>query len=526
MKHTRPDLILYLALIGLPAILLGVCGARMLWIERARLAETRAESRQAVARQFAQRVTQTVRDTESEAMRLLRALPATDRPAALRHLAETEPLVRNVFLWERGKGLAYPDARSATEEERAFIRRCAPLFVPRAVWGETPENAPDTPPVPTRSGWRPWFTADQLSLIGWLETDDGNAVIGIELETMALLARLAGAFAEPPGGDGLRFRLLDGQGRIMLGTAPDDNTPTAALTDTNVPLTSALPHWTLACVGTSSPPGGTGVLALGAILLALLVAAVCGGGILLARDARAQRLDALRKTTFVSNVSHELRTPLTSIRMYAELLAEGRADSPDQTARFLRIIVEESKRLSGLVTNVLDFSLLGQGRKRYSLERIDLAACVADTAASVEEWLKARGLTCALTAPTDADITAQADHDALRQVLLNILDNAAKYASGTGTVDISVAQENGRATVRVADRGPGIAQPHASRIFEAFYRADTRTTATATGCGLGLSIARMLTRGMGGDLSHAPREGGGSVFTLTLPLADRQEELR
>jgi signal transduction histidine kinase len=524
MKRARPDLVLYLALIGLPAILLGVCGARLLWVERQRLAETRTESRRAVARQFALRITQTARDAEAEAMRLLRAIPETDRPASLRRLAETEPLVRNAFLWKRGEGLVCPDARSATEEERAFIRRYAPLFAPRAAWGDVPEetSGADAPSSPPRAGWRPWFAADQLFLVGWLAVSE-TEVVGVELETVALLARLADAFAESHGETGLRFRLLDGQGRVVLGAVPEEaslpsRTPPPAQPADTLSLAPALPHWTLVCADTAPPPGAGGMLALGACLLALLVASVCGGGILLARDARAQRLDALRKTTFVSNVSHELRTPLTSIRMYAELLAEGRAADPAQADRFLRIIVEECKRLSGLVANVLDFNLLGQGRKRYRLERLDLAACVAETVAGMEEKLNADGFVCTLIAPAADGLGVRADRDALRQVLLNVLDNAAKYASGTRAIEVSVSREEGRGNVHVADRGPGIDPAHAPRIFEAFYRVDTRVTAAVNGCGLGLSIARGLMRGMGGDLTYTPRAGGGSVFTLTLPL--------
>ena len=117
-----------------------------------------------------------------------------------------------------------------------------------------------------------------------------------------------------------------------------------------------------------------------------------------------------------------------------------------------------------------------------------------------------------------------ADRDAVRQILLNLLDHAAKYAPAGGPPEVSVRDAGrGAVALAVADRGPGVPPREAKRIFERFYRVDNAVTRETGGNGLGLSIARRLARGMGGDLRYRPRPGGGSVFELTLPRAPLQQ---
>jgi signal transduction histidine kinase len=118
----------------------------------------------------------------------------------------------------------------------------------------------------------------------------------------------------------------------------------------------------------------------------------------------------------------------------------------------------------------------------------------------------------------DTPVTVATDRDALEQIVLNLIDNACKYAAAGGEVTVSLAARTaGGATVRVADRGPGVPPEHRERIFEKFHRVDDALTAEKTGAGLGLSIARQLARGMGGELSYAPRNGAGAEFVLELP---------
>ncbi len=253
-----------------------------------------------------------------------------------------------------------------------------------------------------------------------------------------------------------------------------------------------------------------------AILCCILLLAILGGGWLLLRDAHRSAIDARTRTTFVANVSHELKTPLTTIRMYAEILNEGRTKDESRRAHYLDVIVQESQRLTRLINNVLDFSRLEQGRKTYRPEDLDLATETRRIVEAQNSRLQAVGLAVELEG-ADTPCPAHADRDAFEQALLNVLDNAAKYAVSGKRVLVHVASANGAAQVRVCDRGPGVPAAHRSRLFQQFHRADDSLTTRQPGCGLGLSISRRLLRDQGGDLRYETAENGGACFVLTLP---------
>ena len=369
------------------------------------------------------------------------------------------------------------------------------------------DAAPAATPEPGH--WRTWFEGNQLYLLGWQRLADG-AIRGVELETATLLSRLPDIFAS------LRdpatwLALRNGEGGVLVqsGGAAEAPGPIGIV----VPLAPELPHWEIVCSRLNANAARRPILLAAWLLLSLVLAALVSGGLLLARDAAAQRRDALQKTSFVSSVSHELKTPLTSIRLYAELLRDGRVSEALKQGKYLNVIVAESERLTRLVNNVLDFSRMEQGRRRYAIESADLARVLREVAEAQRDRLGAAGLTLAL-AGCDEPVLRPVDRDAVEQVMVNLLDNAAKYAAGGGEVTVALHATPGGADITVEDRGPGIAPPHWKRLFESFYRADCELTSHCTGCGLGLSIARRLMRGMGGDLLFAPREGGGCRFTL------------
>ena len=369
------------------------------------------------------------------------------------------------------------------------------------------DAAPAATPEPGH--WRTWFEGNQLYLLGWQRLADG-AIRGVELETATLLSRLPDIFAS------LRdpatwLALRNGEGGVLVqsGGAAEAPGPIGIV----VPLAPELPHWEIVCSRLNANTARRPMLLAAWLLLSLVLAALVSGGLLLARDAAAQRRDALQKTSFVSSVSHELKTPLTSIRLYAELLRDGRVSEALKQGQYLNVIVAESERLTRLVNNVLDFSRMEQGRRRYAIESADLARILREVADAQRDRLRASGLTLVL-AGCDAPVVLPVDRDVVEQVLVNLLDNAAKYAAGGGEVTVALHAAPGGAEITVEDRGPGIAPPHRKRLFESFYRADCELTSHCTGCGLGLSIARRLMRGMGGDLLFAPREGGGCRFTL------------
>jgi two-component system, OmpR family, phosphate regulon sensor histidine kinase PhoR len=371
-------------------------------------------------------------------------------------------------------------------------------------------------PTPiTRSGWTPWSDASGLHLFGWRELPD-RTVVGLELRLDAIKARLGEVFpATPAAGEGYALRDTSGRSWHTVGGA---DLPVAL----EVPLAGeALPGWTVvgyalaAGYETSSPRG---FFALGATLIGLLVLAILAAGALLLRQVRLSEAEASLKTSFVANVSHELKTPLTTIRLYAELLEQGRVRDPAKQADYLATIGRETQRLGRLVGNVLDFSRLEEGKKKYNLARSDLGAALRRLAEVQAPRLAEAGLVLECGVGKAESIWIHTDLEAVEQIVLNLLDNAAKYAADGGEIRLSVAnREEGGVMVMVRDRGPGVPDGQHERIFEKFHRVDDRLTAEKSGAGLGLSIARQLARGLGGDLSCGNRVEGGAAFMLELP---------
>lgn len=449
-------------------------------------------------------------------LRLDRIAAQTDEAALVDHLralVDADPLVRNAFLWRKGEGCVWPRSAGCNETERDFLQRYRPLFSGAVPW--TPPDSPSrnegegSGDIQTR-GYRPWASGDRADLLAWVRNPDGS-IAGFEVESVRILADAEQGHREADEANaarrtsrkGFASEIRDASGRVLV--------PAVRPVSGNVPfgessLAPLFPQWRLRVYGTDESAAGYARLfvALAAVLLGLLLCSLVAGGALLLRAARKERLDALRKTEFVSNVSHELRTPLTSIRMFADLLSSGRLSNDEDRRKALETISSESARLSRLVEGVLDFSRLERNRRRYAIEQIDLIEFVQNMVG---------------VRPDGPAVAALADRDAVKQILTNLLDNAAKYAPGAPPEIIVRESGNGLVLLDVLDRGPGV-PPHArKRIFERFYRADNSATREIGGNGLGLSIARGLARGMGGDLVYTPRPGGGSIFTLSLPPA-------
>jgi two-component system phosphate regulon sensor histidine kinase PhoR len=372
---------------------------------------------------------------------------------------------------------------------------------------------------PERRGWLPRVIDGRMHLLGWVRPAGMSEVRGVEVELAALISRLGGALpAEPGPGEG--YALLDEQERVLhqVGAAP--RIQSSALT-ARVPLADTLlPAWSVKAYLTLPDDyrgGNRTLLWMSVLLTGIFVAAILAGGSLLLWQARRSEEEAVQKTSFVANVSHEFKTPLTTIRLYAELLEQGRVRDAAQGSEYLRTIGRETQRLARLVNNALDFSRLEQGRKKFAQESVELGAEIGRLLDTQAPRLAECGLQLERDLPAEA-LTVTTDRDALEQIVLNLLDNGCKYAATGGEVTVRVRPRAGSgAEVVVADRGPGVPAEHRERIFEKFHRVDDKLTAEKTGAGLGLSIARQLARGLGGDLRHAPREGGGAEFILELP---------
>jgi signal transduction histidine kinase len=220
-------------------------------------------------------------------------------------------------------------------------------------------------------------------------------------------------------------------------------------------------------------------------LLTLTAGLVFVALVQLRREAELSRL----RSDFVSGVSHELRTPLAQIRMFTETLLLGRVRSELEGRRSLEIISRESQRLAQLVENVLFFARAERRRPQIAAEAAPLAPIVADVVESFAPLASARQ--ARIVTRLDETVAARVDAGAVRQILLNLLDNAVKYGPQDQTVTVSLLLDGGSARLMVDDEGTGIAPEHAERVWDPFDRLTTAETAVG-GAGIGLAIVRQL----------------------------------
>ena len=256
------------------------------------------------------------------------------------------------------------------------------------------------------------------------------------------------------------------------------------------------------------------------------------GALIVFQDQEEQkRLDAVRRD-FIANVSHELRTPLASIRAMAETVLTTAPVDPKTAVDFTEIIIREVDRLARLTDDILDLARYESGR--LDRAEVDLRALLEEVIQQQQPSAAAFGLE--LRSEIGELPTLMADRSALRQVFLNLLENALKYTPA-GAVTVRARTASGDearprifagsrmsladrwAVVEVSDTGPGIAPEHHSRIFERLYRVDRGRSRDLGGTGLGLSIARHVTEAHGGRIELSSAPGQGATFTVWLPAA-------
>lgn len=218
------------------------------------------------------------------------------------------------------------------------------------------------------------------------------------------------------------------------------------------------------------------------------------------------------KNDFISSVSHELRTPLTAIRGWAETLKDGSIDS-ETLQKGMGVILKESDRLSSMVEELLDFSRLQSGRMQLNLTKLDLIAELSDAVLMFFERAKRENIELIYDEPMDI-MPISADSNRLRQVFINIIDNAIKYSDSGDSVTVAAEIRDDNAIVTIADTGCGIKSVDLPKIKEKFYKANS----TRRGSGIGLAVADEIIALHGGKLSIDSVEGKGTTVTISLPL--------
>ena len=347
------------------------------------------------------------------------------------------------------------------------------------------------------------------------ESDPGiyHSIVATILERQAILPpHLLGP---PYTGRDLAVRVVDSSGFVVFandGTFPTGNTvhdsvPRYRHLKVEVQIAPALAEALF--IGGLPPSRVPALLGLLGVATLLAVAA-------LVQHRRGRELARMR-TQFIASVSHELRTPLTQISMFGETLMLGRERSEPERRQFASIIHREATRLSSLVDNVLRYTRGGTDRFALRPEVRPLADDIDQAVTAFRPIADAASARIDVT--LDSGVHASIDPGALRQIVLNLLDNAVKYGPVGQTIRVGLVRDRDRAILTIDDEGPGIPEADRVRMFEPFTRLEPAPRKVA-GTGIGLAVVRELVTALGGTVTAGSRPETGAVFTVTIPIVE------
>jgi two-component system, OmpR family, phosphate regulon sensor histidine kinase PhoR len=262
---------------------------------------------------------------------------------------------------------------------------------------------------------------------------------------------------------------------------------------------------------------------LGVLLIPVSTVIIAVGLGVVWLSVRAERRASRLKSDFIANVSHELKTPLSLIRMFAELLATGKHKGERVGREYASIITRESDRLAHLIDNVLDFARLERGKASYNFAEGRMQEVVERALEVCRYRLEKERIRLRTEIAGDLPLVRM-DEDAMTLVLLNLVDNAAKYGGdgggeAGGDVWVQLARAPGGVALSVRDRGSGISAEDQKRIFERFYRADNARAHNVRGSGIGLSLVKYIVEAHGGRVEVESAPGQGATFTVFVPAA-------
>jgi two-component system, OmpR family, phosphate regulon sensor histidine kinase PhoR len=313
------------------------------------------------------------------------------------------------------------------------------------------------------------------------------------------------------------YQVTDTAGDVVYGYA---FTGVPAEDVVEVPLGETLSQWKLRItrrdLDALSQPRTQEILGLS--LTGIALAVILGGLGALVWNARQERRANQLKSDFISNVSHELKTPLSIISMFGELLATGRTKSPEQATEYAEIIRRESLRLTRLIDNVLDFAKIERGHDVYEFAEGDVADVVARALEMSKHRLERAKLE--LDSDLEADLPpARLDANAFTLAVLNLVDNAIKYAAEGERLAVSLRGHDGGLELEVRDFGRGIPADEQPQIFERFYRARDVRLLPIRGSGIGLALVKHIAEAHGGRVRVDSAPGQGARFRIWIPAA-------
>jgi signal transduction histidine kinase len=315
----------------------------------------------------------------------------------------------------------------------------------------------------------------------------------------------------------LTLAVYDDTGTIVTATKPVKETRA----EIKIPLGFVFPRWHIGArsQGMTTDEVGRRYLLTNLSLTLVMTGLIIGGLVFALRAASREMKLSQMKTDFVSNVSHELRTPLSSIRVFGELQRMGHVKDPARVRDYGEFIETESRRLTQLINNILDFSRIESGQKNYNFIEADIAEIILDTLKTFSIRLQQDGFTLRVEGPEVPLERAMVDPEALAQVIVNLLDNAVKYSGTARDIAIRIGQRGDHVTIAVSDQGIGIPTNEREKIFERFHRVSTGLVHDVKGSGLGLSLVKHIVEAHGGRVTLTSELGRGSTFTVFLPVS-------
>ncbi|MDX2054954.1 MAG: HAMP domain-containing sensor histidine kinase [Polyangiaceae bacterium] len=317
-----------------------------------------------------------------------------------------------------------------------------------------------------------------------------------------------------------RVNVVDADGRIIYGPPLSRGGLTLGRQ-----FETTLYKWRLNVTMNSAEELGAAVARRRIVEVALLslsgLVVIAGVIVILVAAARERNLSNL-KSDFVANVSHELKTPLSLVRMFGELLQSGRVESDEKRDQYLRIIVNESERLGALIENVLDFAKVERGKAAYDFTPCAPADAVLRAVDACRLRAEQESVVIELDIPEGLPLV-ELDERAIEIAVINLIDNALKYAAAGKKVTVSVREVGAFIEVRVKDRGRGILPDERKRIFDRFVRGKDASERRTRGSGIGLALVKHIAEAHGGKAWVEEAAPSGSVFCFTLSARLRGE---